>query len=336
MESLLHPHNHMFQLARSGRRLPHIVLAVVMSFAFVLLSQLAGGIPAGILILLLSVGNQPDGGNTGDILHLMFPDTALEQVIVLVLAFGPIVLFLWLWLRLFEKRPLWTIGVEWAGAWQKYLRGLLIGLLMFSASVGISAALGYIALETGDPQPQGLAAAGGVLLVLVGWVVQGAAEETVTRGWLLPVIGARYKPVLGVVISAVVFAIFHSFNPNLNPIAMLNLVLFGLFAALFTLYEGGLWGIFSIHSVWNWAQGNLYGFEVSGLPPAGGTLFNLMEVGPDVITGGSFGPEGGLAVTVVLLASCLLVWWAGRRKKSTPVQHPPDFLARRPRPEEEP
>ena len=72
--------------------------------------------------------------------------------------------------------------------------------------------------------------------------------------------------------------------------------------------------LFGIHAAWNWAQANLFGFEVSGLPPAGGMLFDLMEVGPDVVTGGPFGPEGGLAVTIVLIVSCGFVWLASKRQ----------------------
>jgi hypothetical protein len=129
----------------------------------------------------------------------------------------------------------------------------------------------------------------------------------------MPVIGARYRPIWGILSSSLVFAVLHSLNPNLNPIAILNLFLFGLFTALYALYEGGLWGVFSLHTVWNWAQGNLFGFEVSGLARPVGTLFDLMEVGPDAITGGPFGPEGGLAVTVVLVVGCGVVWWLGRK-----------------------
>jgi membrane protease YdiL (CAAX protease family) len=238
---------------------------------------------------------------------------------MLVLSFGPIFLILWAWLVLVEKRPLWTIGLERAAAGKKYLRGLLIGLVMFAAAVGLSALLGFISFEAGNPQQQGLAALGGILLVLLGWMVQGAAEEALARGWILPTIGARYKPVWGLIVSSVIFALLHSLNPNLNPVAILNLFLFGVFTVLFALYEGGLWGVFSIHTAWNWAQGNLFGFEVSGILPPGGTLFDLMEVGPDVITGGSFGPEGGLAVTVVLLVSCGLVWVASRQSLERPA-----------------
>jgi membrane protease YdiL (CAAX protease family) len=289
MELLLNPNNHLFELARSGQRLPHLILAIVLSVVFVLVAGVGGGIVAVVIVLALSIATSEmsaqtlsqlsaDGGRE-ELANLLLPSTALEQTIFLVFSFGPIFLILWGWLALFEKRPLWTMGLEWRGAGRKYLRGLLVGLLMFIVTIGISAAFGYISFEEGNSQPQGLAALGGVLLVFLGWTVQGPAEEALSRGWLLPTIGARYHPVLGVLISSVIFAIFHSFNPNLGPIAILNLLLFGIFTALYALYEGGLWGVFSIHAVWNWAQGNLFGFEVSGGAVPGGALFDLMDGG---------------------------------------------------------
>jgi membrane protease YdiL (CAAX protease family) len=324
MKSLFNPNNHLFELARSGRRLPHLIVAIVLSFVFVLAAGLGGGIVATVIVVLLSIATGEVTGeallqllgnpnNREALVQFLLPNTALEQVIYLILSFGPIFLVLWGWLALFEKRPLWTVGLEWSGVGQKYLRGLLVGLIMFMASISISAALGYITFEEGNSQPQGLVALGGVLLVFLGWTVQGSAEEVMNRGWLLPVIGARYHPLWGVIISSVIFAILHSLNPHLSIIAVLNLFLFGLFTALYALYEGGLWGVFSIHAVWNWAQGNLFGFEVSGGPAPGGALFDLMEIGPDVITGGPFGPEGGLAVTAVLVTSCVVVWVLSKR-----------------------
>lgn len=315
MQQLFSPRHHLLQLARSGRRLPHILLSLPMAVVFVFAAQFSGGVLAIIAIVLLSLddlravsSDNPDG-----LAGVLMPNTGLEQAIFLILAFGPIFLFLWLWLFLFEKRPFWTLGLEKDGALFKYGRGFGVGLVMFVGAVAISGSLGYMQFEVNSSQLSGLPALGGVLLVLLGWVVQGAAEEAVTRGWLLPVIGARYRMWLGVLLSSLLFAGLHSLNPNLSLIAMLNLFLFGLFAALYTLWEGGLWGIFSIHSVWNWAQGNLLGLEVSGNPAPGGTLFNLQETGPDFITGGAFGPEGGLAVTAVLLFSCAVVLLLAQR-----------------------
>ena len=177
-------------------------LAVFLAFVFVLIAQFTGGSVAVILVLLLSLlQTEVSFDDPDSILEAVLPNTALEQAIFLILAFGPIFLILWGWLALFEKRPFWTIGLERLGLWKKYLRGILVGLLMFVASIGISAAFGFIAFEDGDPQKQGVVALGGVILVFLGWMVQGAAEEALTRGWLFPVVGARYSVMLGLIVS---------------------------------------------------------------------------------------------------------------------------------------
>lgn len=318
---LLSADNHLFELARSGQRLPHAILATVLSFIFVLLAQVVGGVFV-LMIVVLALLNA-DGAISVDPTQLLergraisggWLNPTLAQTIVLILLFGPIFPILWMWLALAEKRPFWTIGLEKKGAWWRYLRGLLIGLLIFGASIGISASLGYIAIQESNFPEIGPAVVGSLLLAFLGWMVQGAAEEALTRGWLLPVIGARYTPLLGVAISALIFALFHSLNPNLGPIAVLNLALFGVFTALYALYERGIWGVFGLHSAWNWAQLHLFGFEVSGNMFPGESLFDLSEVGPDLITGGAFGPEGGLSVTIILVISCIMTGWFSQRR----------------------
>ncbi len=276
--------NRMFVLARQARRLPHILLAIVMVVVFVLLPPLLG-LP---IFLMLP----PDSADP-----LL---DALRLVLLLIAQFAPSALALWLWLRFYERRPFWTLGLERAAAPMYYARGFLVGVALFALSVALCAALGYVAPESGPPGQQGLGALGGVLLVYLGWTIQGPVEELLTRGWLMPVVAARYRPWLGILVSSLVFALLHLLNPNLSLLAVLNLCLFGLFAALYTLWEGGLWGICALHAAWNWAQGNVFGLEVSGQAVDGGILFNLQERGPDLITGGPFGPEAGLAVTAVL------------------------------------
>lgn len=336
---ITNPNNRLLRLAHSSYRLPasmrkslepilNKVYPLVMLFltvVFVTLAQLGGGAIAGGIIVGLSIraGAPPPSleGSLEEVLArigpLIWPNTALEFTIFLIGLFGPIFIILAIWLRLFEKRALWTIGLENRQVIWYYGRGLLVGLLMFTACVGILAAFGLVDFEADTSRPQGMLALGGVSLIFLGWMVQGAAEEALTRGWLLSVISIRYGLFWGVLLSSSLFAILHLFNPSVSLIAMLNLFLFGLFAALYALYEEGLWGVFSIHAVWNWAQGNIFGFEVSGNPQAGGALIDLMEVGPDYLTGGPFGPEGGLAVTAVLGVSCVVVWVLGMQKSNT-------------------
>ncbi len=264
-----------------------------MTAAFVFTGALVGGLPIQLGLMAIF----PDGRKSlADQPFL----AGLATALILVGAFGAALVLLWGWLKWVEKRPFWTLGFERDGALMKYGRGILVGLAMFVASLGLSAALGYIAPETVNPQREGWAALGGVLIIFLGWMMQGAAEETLMRGWLMSVVGARYRPWIGVLVSSLVFAILHGLNPNISLLPLINLFLFGIFAALYALWEGGLWGIAAQHAAWNWVQGNLFGMEVSG-SGGGPILLNLQETEPDLITGGAFGPEGGLAVTAMLI-----------------------------------
>jgi len=284
----------LFELARAGRRLPHFALAIPLSFGVVLVAQFAA-----VPLLLLSLAVFGDRGIPQDQPWIH----GLAVGGLLAASFAGIFGILWAWLRWFEKRPFWTLGFERDGALLKYGRGLLIGVAQLAFVIGVLALFDWVAPEAGREPFEGWAALGGVLVVSLGWAVQGAAEETLMRGWLMGVIGARYRPWLGVLVASLVFAVLHGLNPNIGALPLLNLFLFGLFAALYALWEGGLWGIAAQHAAWNWAQGNVFGMQVSGLAEAGPILWNWQEVGPDAITGGAFGLEGGLAVTVMLVLS---------------------------------
>jgi hypothetical protein len=303
----------LFAHARFGKRLPHPLLALILVFVFVFFGQFGGGFllhwaAPHTLALWSGANRQALALNHSPV------QQALNFAAALILTTGAVILLVGLWVHWFERRPVWTLGFAPDRALQKYLTGLLFGFLMFAAALVGSAVFGYIGYEAGPANRQGLAVLGGVLLVMTGWLVQGASEELLFRGWLLPVIGARYRPWLGVLLSSWSFAAYHGLNPNLSTVAMLNLFLFGLFSAFYALREGSIWGVCAWHSMWNWAQGNLFGMEVSGIHIAGGILLNLHETGPDLITGGHFGPEGGLAVTAVLLAGIVAVLYLHPRK----------------------
>ena len=188
-------------------------------------------------------------------------------------------------------------------------------MLLLSVSVALGAITGVefstILTKTGDSGGMLLGLAG-VLVVLIGWLVQGGAEEVLTRGFLLPVFGVRFGLPFAILVSSVLFSSLHLFNENLSGIALLNLALFGVFACLYALREGSLWGICALHSSWNWVQGNIFGLPVSGTN-SGSSLLSLQLTGPDWWAGGAFGAEGGLAVTLVLLLGCAVLLLVRRK-----------------------
>jgi hypothetical protein len=303
--------NYLFQLARTGKQRfsprfdkVYPILATVYALLAPVVASAIVSIPLGVYLFLTRDGQIDSTDLLGSSLGFTF---------LLLLGFAPIFILVWAWLWLFERRPLWTVGLERKGWLSKYLRGAFLGVLMIAVTVGLSVALGYVDLE-GSGLELGVAISGSMIL-LVGWIVQGAAEEILFRGFLFPILGSRYGLVLGVLISSMLFALLHIFNTSLSLLAMFNLLLFGAFAAFYAIKEGGLWGVFAVHSLWNWAQGSLFGMEVSGLPADLDTFFQLKETGPDWITGGAFGPEGGIVVTIVLVMGLLILWLATPRRQ---------------------
>lgn len=306
--SLLSPENHLLQLARQGR--PRFSSALDrwlypwLSLVYAMLAPLIVGIVIAVPMLLLVLLSGASLEDAAASLGSLPPGPAnLYLTINLLLSFAPIYLLVWLWIWLFERRHLRTAGLEWQGALGKYLRGFLVGILLIAAATGLGALTGVqvSTLISTSPDPGSLLLGfAGVFIILIGWLVQGGAEEVLTRGFLLPVFGVRYGVPVAILVSSVLFSSLHLFNEHLSAIALLNLALFGVFACLYALREGGLWGICALHSSWNWVQGNIFGLPVSGTP-SGSSLLTLQLTGPDWWAGGAFGAEGGLAVTLVLL-----------------------------------
>ena len=281
-------HSRLYALARQGQRLTPWAGVLALSVAF-------------------------------NLLPAFLPLSEWFSAAELAIPFGATILLIALWVGLYERRPFSTLGFERAAALGKYGRGLIIGMLAFVGVIGLLALFGVVIVEPTPTTLVGAPALPAVLLILPSWIIQGASEEIATRGWILPVIGARYRPLLGILSSTLFFTIMHALNPGLSLLAVANLALYGLFAALYALREGSLWGICAFHSVWNWAQGHVFGLSVSGMSLTTGTLLDLATRGPDVLTGGAFGPEGSLAATVVfgLGIAILLLFPMAEGKRST-------------------
>ncbi|VAW02884.1 hypothetical protein MNBD_ALPHA06-1587, partial [hydrothermal vent metagenome] len=156
-----------------------------------------------------------------------------------------------------------------------------------------------------------------IALFLVGFIIQGGTEEILTRGWMMSTMASRWGVPVAVGVTSSLFAIMHIPNewPHVNWIAIANIVLVGVFFALFALRERSLIGVCAIHSAWNWIMGVGFGLNVSGMKLEALPLVVGLQQNPDVadwITGGSFGPEGSITVTLVLGLATLLTWrWKG-------------------------
>lgn len=183
-------------------------------------------------------------------------------------------------------------------------RGLLLGGALITITVLLLLLTGTAAFV-----PDGGTAAEYVRVVLgtgVFFALAAAWEEAVFRGYAFQALAERSGPWTATLLSAAVFALVHGNNPNANWRGIGNIFLAGVLLAVAYLRTQSLWFPTAIHLGWNWVMATLLGFPVSGWNEFDIPLYDARETGADWWTGGAFGPEAGLAATLVLLAGT--VW----------------------------
>lgn len=208
-----------------------------------------------------------------------------------------------LYCKVIEKRPKRTLGLTKDRIIPEYLIGLLVGFGAFTAGL-------LICVLTGSLEITGLSKnlnIGVILLFFLGYVVQGASEEILFRGYLMPALTKKHSLVFAIVINSVLFALFHIGNPNISLIAIVNLFLFGVLASVYTIKRGNLWGVCAVHTMWNFTQGNIFGVQVSGLKMSDSIFTSQFDPSMKFINGGAFGLEGGIAETFVLIVAIMVL-----------------------------
>lgn len=211
--------------------------------------------------------------------------------------------------RWFDRRSFVSLGLFWnSRAVQDLFVGLGIAALIMTIIFSTEWALGWIGVD-GVLWQRKLWSA--VLVDLILWllfyIAIGWYEELLNRGYWLQNIADGLNLFWGVLISSVVFGLSHLFNANISPIAILWLMVISLFLAYGYLATHALWLPIGLHIGWNFFQGPVFGFPVSGTT-SNGLIIQKHITGHSLLTGGTFGPEAGLILLVGLIVGTGLIW----------------------------
>jgi len=204
-----------------------------------------------------------------------------------------------LYVRLVERRTATELGL--AGAGRELAAGVLIGGGLMALCVGVLWALGAYRVVGINPPLVLVSALGAALF-------RGFVEELLLRGAGLR-LGARLLgtwPAL--LVSAALFGLLHARNPGASVASTIGVAAGGLLLGAAFLATGRLWLAAGLHGAWNFAQGGVFGLDVSGVPSIG--LLRGTLAGPELLTGGAFGIEASPLATLVCLTATagLLVW----------------------------
>jgi membrane protease YdiL (CAAX protease family) len=236
---------------------------------------------------------------------------------------GQILLLLlvtFVFVRFLDRRPFASLGFALTPGWaSEFGLGLALGVGIVGGIFVVEWALGFVTLGgLHSASELGMTAPLFVMGFLIYFILQGSSEEIPFRGYLLQTLNEWLGPIVATSVTALGFGLLHLLNFSLvdsfNPLALINIALFGVVAAYAYFVTKRLWLPSALHAAWNFTMGPLTSLPVSGLAYQG-LLRTTVGGGSHLFTGGDFGPEGGLLATIALLIGWGVIWlWSRRRK----------------------
>lgn len=221
---------------------------------------------------------------------MLIQNLALKIPVVLLSGVCLLAMFLG-WSRAFEGTWRWELLFERVAP--NLLKGLLVGVLFYCVLVCAFAVTGIYQIEYASPQwPY-------IFACLAFYFLVACGEEVIFRGILFRMIDERFGIRWALVVSALLFGFVHIVQPNATLWSSVAIAVeAGVMLGVAYKYAGSLWLPIGIHWAWNFSEGNIFGFPVSGMN-TDPSIFLSVLTGSDLLTGGRFGPEASLYTLVL-------------------------------------
>ena len=201
------------------------------------------------------------------------------------------------------------MGYRWKYNGKDLLWGFIVAAAIYAVGFIVSLIAGWISVEGVHFDFTFL------LLQFLLYILVALMEESMMRGFVLGhMLDVGMNKFLALLISSFLFACLHLGNPGITNFALLNLTLAGVLLGVAYIYTRNLWFPIFLHLFWNFIQGPILGYEVSG---TGGknTLLELGISDNTLMNGGDFGFEGSLPCTILMIvATGLIIYWFETKK----------------------
>ncbi len=195
-----------------------------------------------------------------------------------------------------DRRRLGSMGLAFhPRCWLELTQGLTLGALMILLVAVAEWRCGYASFGFSHR-----ATLPGTLFGLCLFAAAAIKEEVIFRGYALQRLTEAITPVGAILVTSALFGLVHMANPHHTWISTANTALVGVTFSVAYLRTQALWLPIGLHFIWNFILGTILGLPVSGLIMTPSLLAAHIS-GSERITGGAYGPEGGLVATVVIV-----------------------------------
>jgi hypothetical protein len=199
----------------------------------------------------------------------------------------------WLFQKFVNREPFTSIGLEFSGYKDDFVSGLLLGVGLIVLGFGTLYIFNFLSVASIQFSLIDQ------LFYLSLFAVVSLNEEIAIRGYILQNLSRSFNKYIALVLSSLVFMIMHIGNPNMSAVPLFNLFLAGLLLGVYYIHKNNLWFPIGAHITWNYFQGPVLGFEVSGNDVD--SIFIQSLNGSELITGGEFGFEGSIILTTFMI-----------------------------------
>ncbi len=209
------------------------------------------------------------------------------------------ILVIWLFWKFIIKKGILEIGFldeKWLG---NFVYGMITGIIAISIGFGISVIFGFveinsIAFSTPDFSNY-----------LIIFLLVAISEEMMTRGLMLSTLMDGMNDYLALLIVSIIFGALHLLNDNVTTLSFINICIAGIFLGISYIHNRSLWFPIGLHFTWNFFQGPVFGYEVSGHKNV--SIIQQTLHGNDSFTGGEFGFEGSLIAIPIMIVAIFLI-----------------------------
>lgn len=216
-----------------------------------------------------------------------------------------------LFTRLIDKKSIPSLGFSFNGKAIDFVMGFIVAALIMGIGFIILYLNGSIQLMNVQFHFQY------IILSFLIYICVAVAEETLCRGYILGNLMNITNKFVSLILSSLLFALLHIFNPNLALLPMINLFLAGLLLGASYMYTRNLWFPISLHLFWNYIQGPILGYNVSGTN-TGSSVFILNYPVKDSLNGGDFGFEGSIICSILSIMGtvAIIAYYEIKNKKN--------------------